>query len=393
MTNYTIVPVNNTHTENAFIQLTKKLYKGVKNYVQPLDVDIANVFNPEKNAFFKHGECVRWLLKDANGTVVGRVAAFIDKNILDVYEQPTGGMGFFECINDKEAAFQLFDVCKNWLAEQGMEAMDGPINFGARLQFWGLHVAGDYRPVYGMFYHHSYYKDFFEAYGFKDFFQQYNYRTVLKKESLSRIILLKAKRVYRDKNFHTKFFDKKQLSKFVKDFVTIYNNTWVGEIPGVEEVTEEEILETFEMMRPVLEERYMIFAYYDEKPVGFFIMLPDINEILQYANGRFNLKTKLHFLAYKYLKKKKTVIGQIFGIDREFQKRGVESILIEKFSQVIFPGKEPFKYLEFNWIGDFNPRMQHLIKEYLNGDIRKTYITYRYLFDRNKPFKRAEVLT
>ncbi|MBS9767537.1 MAG: hypothetical protein KGV44_08360 [Flavobacteriaceae bacterium] len=390
---YTLFPVNDIETANSFVQMTKELYKGVKNYVQPLDSEIENVFNPEKNAFFKHGECMRWIAKDEQGRVVGRVSAFIDRNILAVYEQPTGGMGFFECINDKELAFQLFDVCKEWLQERGMEAMDGPINFGARLQWWGLRVQGDHRPVYGMFYHHSYYQKFFEEYGFQDFFKQYNYRTILEKKSLNRIVLLKAKRVYRDKQFRTEFFDKKKLDKFVKDFVTVYNNTWVGEIPGIEEMTEEEVFGVFESMRPLLEEHYMIFAYYGEQPVGFFIMIPDANEILQHTNkGAFTWKTKLHFLWYKYFQRNKTVVGQIFGVDRNFQKRGVEAIMIEKFSQVIFTGKERFKYLEFNWIGDFNPRMEHMVEEHLAGKIHKTYITYRYLFDRNKEFKRAEVL-
>lgn len=393
MSKYIIVPVESREAAKHFVQLPQKLYKGVKNYVQPLEEDIENVFTFQKNAFFKHGLCMRWLLKDTTkGDVVGRVAAFIDSKILNAYEQLTGGMGFFECIEDKAAAYQLFDTCKEWLQEQGMEAMDGPVNFGPRLQWWGLHVSGDYRPVYGMFYHHSYYKDFFESYGFKDFFQQYNYRTVLEKKSLNRIVLLKAKRVYRDKKFSTSFFDKSKLDKFVKDFVTVYNNTWIGEIPGVEEMTEEEVRETFETMRPLLEERYMIFAYYEDKPIGFFIMIPDANEILQCANGSFNWKAKVRFLWYKYFQRDKTVIGQIFGVDRDFQGRGVEAIMIEKFSQVIFTEKEKFKYLEFNWIGDFNPRMQHMLEEHLSAKIRKTYITYRYLFDRNKPFKRAEVL-
>lgn len=392
MSQYALISVDNEVSANEFVQMTKKLYKGVKKYVQPLDDDIAQVFDPNKNAFFKHGECNRWILQNKQGKTVGRVAAFIDNNILEVYGQPTGGIGFFECIDDKQAAFQLFDVCKDWLAARGMQAMDGPVNFGPRLQWWGLHVSGDHRPVYGMFYHHRYYQVFFEEYGFQIFFKQFNYRTVLEKATLNRIVLLKAKRVYRDKKFHTEFYDKARTEKFIKDFVTVYNNTWVGEIPGVDEMTIEEVTETFEAMKPLLEEKYIIFAYYENKPVGFFIMIPDANEILQCANGTFSLEAKLRFLWYKYFQRNKSVIGQIFGVDKKFQGRGVEAIMIEKFSQVIFTGKERFRYLEFNWIGDFNPRMQHMMEEHLNAKVYKTYHTYRYLFDRNKEFKRAEIL-
>jgi hypothetical protein len=40
--------------------------------------------------------------------------------------------GFFDCINDLQAAKLLFDTAKAWLQQKGMEAMDGPINFGER---------------------------------------------------------------------------------------------------------------------------------------------------------------------------------------------------------------------------------------------------------------------
>jgi hypothetical protein len=62
-------------------------------------------------------------------------------------------MGFFECIDKQEAAFLLFDTCKAWLEKAGMEAMDGPINFGENESYWGLLVEGFDNPSYGMNYH------------------------------------------------------------------------------------------------------------------------------------------------------------------------------------------------------------------------------------------------
>jgi len=40
-----------------------------------------------------------------------------------------------------------------------------------------------------------------------------------------------------------------------------------------------------------------------------------------------------------------------------------------------------------NWIGDFNPKMMR-VAEQVGGKILKTHHTYRFLFDRNKEFKR-----
>jgi len=55
-------------------------------------------------------------------------------------------MGFFECTDDRDAAFLLFDTCSAWLKERGMQAMDGPINFGENDVNWGLLVEGSLIP-------------------------------------------------------------------------------------------------------------------------------------------------------------------------------------------------------------------------------------------------------
>jgi hypothetical protein len=81
-------------------------------------------------------------MTDEKGQFAGRVAAFINRKKAFTFQQPTGGMGFFECVNDKEAAQILFDACRTWLEERGMQAMDGPINFGENDNFWGMLVEG-----------------------------------------------------------------------------------------------------------------------------------------------------------------------------------------------------------------------------------------------------------
>ena len=104
--------VSDKHKKD-FLKVPKLLYKGDKYWVCPLDSEIESIFDPEKNNAFKRGEAVRWILYKNNGDLIGRVAAFFEKNYVSVNFQPTGGMGFFECINDETAAFKLFDVAKN----------------------------------------------------------------------------------------------------------------------------------------------------------------------------------------------------------------------------------------------------------------------------------------
>ncbi len=143
----------------AFLQVATDIYINDPNWIRPLDKDIEEVFDPEKNKFFKRGECTRWLLMDDDDRPIGRVAAFVNRQYKQ--EQPTGGIGFFECVNDQARASYMLDYCKQWLEDKGMEAMDGPINFGERDKWWGLVVDGFYSPLYGMNYNPPYYKDLF----------------------------------------------------------------------------------------------------------------------------------------------------------------------------------------------------------------------------------------
>ncbi|HVW99827.1 MAG TPA: hypothetical protein VHA52_05270, partial [Candidatus Babeliaceae bacterium] len=161
-----IVEVQDKQAKKAFLNAARNVYKNDPNWVCPLDNEVETVFDPQKNNFHQHGKCTRWVLIDKNGNPVGRIAAFVNNSKAYNYEQPTGGIGFFECIDNEEYAFALFDTAKEWLQQQGMKAMDGPINFGENDSFWGLLVEGFTQPSYGMTYNPPYYRAFFEHYGF-----------------------------------------------------------------------------------------------------------------------------------------------------------------------------------------------------------------------------------
>ena len=109
-----LTEVCDKHTAKQFLEVAAIVYRNDKVYVRPLDISIEAIFDPAKNDFFTHGEATRWVLTDDSGNLTGRVAAFINKKKAFNYDQPTGGMGFFECIEDSDAAFMLFETCRKW---------------------------------------------------------------------------------------------------------------------------------------------------------------------------------------------------------------------------------------------------------------------------------------
>ncbi|MEX0636147.1 MAG: hypothetical protein WD135_05215, partial [Ferruginibacter sp.] len=122
-----MISVTDKRTETLFLKVSLVIYSKDPNWIRPLNKDILDVFDPKKNKAFRFGKANRWILQDHTGISIGRIAAFSNDKYKNKGDDiPVGGIGFFECINDQTAANLLFDTAKNWLQQQGKEAMDGP---------------------------------------------------------------------------------------------------------------------------------------------------------------------------------------------------------------------------------------------------------------------------
>lgn len=384
-----IVEVNNKKLVQIFNQIPFTIYKNDPYWIPHLKQDVEFVFNSKKNKFFNHGQAKRWILfKDK--MPIGRVAAFINYKQANNYKQPTGGMGFFECIKNKEAAFLLFDTCKNWLSQQNMQAMDGPINFGEKDKFWGLIKTNfSASPYYGQNYNPHYYIEFFEEYGFKVYYNQYIfYRSY--RDKLQQKFIESAQNLSSDPNYTVKTINKNKLKVFAEDFRTVYNRAWKTH-DNFKEMEWKQAMSILKKLKPIMDPDLMYFAYYNSKPIGFYIALPELNQCFRFVNGNLNWWGKLKFLYHKWKGTCYTSFGVAFGIDPDFQKKGVEGLIFKKLAETIQPTMK-YDDMIITWIGDFNPKMIAII-EGLGATKFREMATYRYLFDRNAPFERAPIIT
>ncbi len=387
-----VIEVKDKKAAKEFIDFAVRLYKGKGTaWIRPLDKDIEGVFDPKQNKYFRHGECARWLLQNDKGETIGRVAAFIDRRSMNKdNDQPTGGIGFFECINDKDAAFKLFDTCKEWLEGKGMEAMDGPINFGERDQWWGCLIDGfEHEPNYSCNYNFDYYPTLFEAYGFQVYFKQLTFAREIMGPLAPRI-QEKADMLMQDPRYSARHLRKAEIAKYTEDFREVYNNAWASH-PGVAKMTSLQAKALMNKMKPIMDEKVLWFAYFEDKPIGFFIMLPEVNQVFKHVNGKLDLLGKVTFLWHKWRKTNKKLLGVIFGVDPTHQGKGVDGLMIEQFRKMIQGDYRAYDFLEMNWIGDFNPKMINVVKNQVGGRPHKTHATYRKLFDESKPFKRMPI--
>ncbi|GAB1404102.1 hypothetical protein MASR1M74_12810 [Lentimicrobium sp.] len=380
-----IKEVSSKADAKSFREVAKSLYRKDKNWICPPDFMIEAVFDPKINVFFKHGEATRWVLYNEKKEAIGRVAAFINKKKAFNYEQPTGGMGFFECIEDKQAAFILFDTCRDWLKGRGMEAMDGPINFGENDNFWGLLVEGFTPPSFGMNYNFPYYREFFESYGFRNYFEQVTNHLNLKKQFPERFWKI-AEWVRKRPGYRFEHFRWKDREKFIADLKTIYDDAWQFH-ENFTPIETEDLRKSLRELKLIMVEEFIWFAYHEDTPIAFLVMTPDANEVFKHFNGRFNLLDKIRF----WFMVKRGIFTRsritVMGVRPKFQKSGIESAIFWHMDKVMQKRPE-YTEIELSWVGDFNPKMRQL-HESVGSDFAKKHITYRFLFNNPGKEQRA----
>jgi GNAT superfamily N-acetyltransferase len=384
-----LIEVTDKATARRFISINVALNSTNPRYIRPLDKDIEEVFDEKKNKAFRFGKAKRWLLLNERGEGLGRIAAFVNKKYKNRGDEgPVGGIGFFDCVNNQEAADMLFDVARHWLLAEGMTAMDGPINFGERDRWWGLVVEGFQEPLYCMNYNPPYYRELFETYGFQPFFHQICFG-MRPKEPLSRKVTERHAFFEKDPAYVVSNLERNRLEEYAADFTTVYNAAWAGH-GGLKELKKEQVVIMFKKMLPVMDEKILWFAYHQDRPIGIFINLPDLNQWFRHLNGGFSLLHKLKFLWVKKTKKCTKFTGLVFGIVPEYQGKGIDAFIVgEAYKTVV---NHIYDDYEMQWIGDFNPKMLNVAEGL--GDVHQSrrLTTYRYLFDRTKKFERHPIL-
>lgn len=385
-----IVEISSKYDIQRFHDLPFLIYKNDPNWIAHIKQEVEVVFNPKKNKYFETGSATRFILEDEHGKIIGRVAAFIDGKRANTFKQATGGMGFFECIEDKKAAFLLFDACKEWLSERDMEAMDGPINFGEKDRYWGLLVSGfNHPPIYANSYNPAYYQSLFEEYGFQTYFNQHNFIRPLTTEMPEKY-RLRFERVNKNKDYSLELIDKKNLKKYAEDFREVYNTAWVTH-DNFKGMSEDQAMSMLRKIKPVMEEDLVWFAYFKGKPVAFLIMLPELNQFFQATNGNFNWWGKLKFLWRKLFSKPSFIWGLAFGVTPKFQGIGMESYVLNSAADYLRTKRPNYKDVVVTWIGDFNPKMMHVTKS-MGAKKYHDLKTYRKLFDENAIFERSPII-
>jgi GNAT superfamily N-acetyltransferase len=352
-----------------FITFPLTLYSDSKYYVPHLIFERKSFFNPRNNPFFKHADVEYFLALSKEGAILGRVSAHIDWKYVRHHGENTGFFGFFDCIDNIDVARALLDAACNSLREKGMNGIMGPMNFSTNDEVGVLVKGFDSFPFIMMPYNFPYYGKLIKEGGFekaKDLYAYYAEYDGTTPESFKRI----SERMKRRSGVYLRNLDMRNFTSDLKIIGQIFNSAWEKNW-GFRPMTDDEVAYLGKNLKPIVDPEIVFFAYIDDRPVGFFIAIPDYNVVLKELKGRL---FPFGFLKLLGVRKK---VGQmrvlVMGVVDEYRRSGIESILLE---HIFSAGpRSGYPKGELSWVLEDNVLMNKIISRIV-PDPYKIYRIY-----------------
>jgi hypothetical protein len=340
-----------------FIDLPWRIYAGYPKWVPPLKQEVRRTLDPRKHPFWEFSERILFLARRGSETV-GRIAGIIDGRHNQIHREKLGSWGFFECVDDPEAAAALFSSVETWVRQKGMNFMRGPFSPSMNNET-GLLIEGfDYPPGLMMPYTPPYYPGLVEACGFtkeKDllaFLIDGDYRLP---EWMDRL----AERIVKKGGIHIRRFRPKEEDAEFILIKEIFNDSWSGNW-GFVPLTDNEMRDIQKSVKPFADPDLVFFIYHDNEPAAACVILPDINPMLKRLNGRIGLMGLLKFLLYRREIKGLRLV--LFGIKEKYRQLGLPMLAFHHIYEIVRE-KKKFQYLEMGWTLADNESINSLAEE------------------------------
>jgi hypothetical protein len=197
------------------------------------------LIDPARNPFFGHARA-QLFVAERDGAPIGRISAHIDELALELPPEqgmgPGAGMfGYFDA-EDEQAAHALLAKAEEWLRQEGMTRVLGPISMPVKEEF----------------------------------------------PPLIRRIVASGERNERIK---VRYVDKAQWDREVRIVLEILNDAW-SDNWGFVPFTDRETAYAGKKLRPLIHEEINMIAELDGKPAAFMLTFPDVNDVLRKTGGK-----------------------------------------------------------------------------------------------------------
>ena len=322
-------PVENREDLERFLRFPWQIYRDDPYWVPPYLSDLRKRLDPARNPFFQYASH-KLFLATQNGQIAGTIAAIINRQNNRQLGERTGFFGFFESINDPKTAATLIGTAADWLRQENMERMRGPVN-GALTDEVGVLISGHQsRPTMWEGHTPAYYQYLLEDLGFQKFDDVFAYELTYRQldhslKNLPARFLRVARMAGSNNNLTIRSTDRQHWDEDVLKVHHLYNTAF-RTISGHNDMSLEKFKSLAASVRPFVDMDLVQIAEIDGRPAGFAVGLLDVNEVLKHFNGEISLWGALKFRWH--LKRVRTVCFKMLGILPEHRGRGIEAALM-----------------------------------------------------------------
>jgi GNAT superfamily N-acetyltransferase len=366
-----IQPVRSRSEKKLFLEFPWQLYQDDPCWIPPLRMEQKELVGYRSNPFWERNS-IQTFLAFRGKEVCGRIAAIENRVHNEYRREQIGFFGFFECIDDQDAASGLLDAARQWLAERRLFAIRGPASPGFHYVHGALIEGFDSPPTFQMPYNPPYYARLLESYGFhkaQDMYAYYGRLDMLPKSS-AKLAPLSEQIIERFK-IRVRPMDTSRFLDEVRSFLDIYNRSLVGHW-GFAPMSPAEVEHRAKGLRWLIVPELAMVAEIDGKPVGAVFCLPDYNPRIRQIDGRLLPLGLLRLLLGKRKIKKIRLLAA--NVLPEYQRIGVGLVLLRAL--VPYGVQAAIEEVEYSWVMECN----QLSRGSLEKGGAKRIKTYR-LFD------------
>lgn len=378
MDELSITEVSDKSELAQFITFPWKVYAEDPYWVPPLLSERKQFLDPQQNPFFQHARATFYIAR-RNGTRVGTIGAFTNHLYNEVHGANAGFFGFFEVLDDPEAATALLQTAELKLHQAGHTEMIGPMQYSTNDEL-GLLVEGfDDPPRILMTYNPRRYQGYIEGAGFEKAMDLWAYAMDIAavRASMSEKVKRVSQKLRQRYNLVLRTVDMKDFENEVDRIKTMYNAIWQANW-GFVPMTDGEVELLAKNLKQIVDPDFVPILERDGKPVAFGIALPDLNQPLLRAYprpGTPEFMTLLKMLwHWKVRPKMNWLRAWALGVLPEYQGLGLESLLLLELSETAY--RKGYAHGEMSWILESNDKVQKSIALF-GAEVYKVYRIYK----------------
>lgn len=268
---------------NQFVEFSFQLYRNCPHWAPPLRGESAGILNKRTHPFYRHSDA-DFFVVEQNGRTLGRMAMLENRNYNAYRQTRTAFFGYFDVVEDDEAAALLLQTAKEWAKARGLADIIGPrgvIGIDGSVLVDGF----AHRAALTIPYNYPYYDRLIQASGFRkltDLLSGYLPGDYLLPQRLKRV----AEKVKRRGGFWVKrFASKRELKQWIPRILQVHREAF-SQTRSFYPPTPAEVQRIIDTVMTIADPRLIKLVMKGDQIVGFIFAYHDVTEALQKINGR-----------------------------------------------------------------------------------------------------------